>query len=65
MTSEKKSRLIPLTKWPHPWPSRGGLRHIVSNLKEKKCTHVFIKVSGRWLIDEDAFYEWAHSYEGK
>lgn len=63
--SEKKIRLIPLTKWNdfHIWPTIGGLRHLVANAKKKKFEHVVIRASGRVLIDEDAFFDWAKSKE--
>ena len=63
MSDEKKSRLIPLTKWHlyHSWPSIGGLRHLVAHAKEKNCTKMFVKAGGRWLINEDAFFAWAYS----
>jgi hypothetical protein len=60
MTSESK-KLIPLTKWNqyHPWPSIGGLRHLVTNAKQKKFDKVIVRAGGRVLIDEIAFFEWA------
>jgi len=63
MLEKKISRLIPLTKWNdyHVWPTEGGLRHLVANAKNKKFKHVFVKASGRVLIDEDLFFEWAKS----
>jgi hypothetical protein len=63
MSDEKKSKLIPLTKWHlyHSWPSIGGLRHLVANAKAKKCTKMFVKAGGRWLINEDAFFAWVNS----
>jgi hypothetical protein len=63
MSEKKISRLIPLTKWNdyHVWPTEGGLRHLVANAKKKKFNHVFVKASGRVLIDEDLFFEWAKS----
>ncbi len=62
--STPKTRLIPLTKWndSHLWPPIGGLRHLVAQAKKKNFEKVFIKVSGRILIDELAFFEWAHNY---
>lgn len=63
MNERKESRLIPATKWDeyHPWPSIGGIRHLIAHRKKKKCEHVFIKAGGRWLIVEDAFFTWAYS----
>jgi hypothetical protein len=63
MKEETCSRLIPITKWNqyHPWPSIGGLRHLVAHAKNKKCTHIFVKAGGRVLIVEDAFFAWAYS----
>jgi hypothetical protein len=61
MNEETKNRLVPVTKWNqyHPWPSIGGIRHMIAHRKEKKCGHVFVKVGGRWLINENAFFSWA------
>ena len=63
MREKRKSRLIPLTKWNqyHPWPSIAGLRHLIAYSKEKRCTEVFVKAGGRWLVDEEAFLDWAYS----
>lgn len=60
MISER-NKLIPLTKWNqyHPWPSIGGLRHLVANAKQKKFDKVIVRAGGRVLIDETAFFEWA------
>lgn len=65
--NEEKDRLIPLTKWNqyHPWPSVGGLRHLVSHRHEKKCADMLVKAGGRWLIIERAFFEWANPKVGK
>lgn len=65
MSEQTKSKLIPLTKWNeyHVWPTVGGLRYLVAEAKRKKFEHVVVKASGRVLIDEDAFFEWAKSKE--
>ena len=57
MSDEKKSRLIPVTKWNeyHVWPSLGGLRHLYAFRRKKKCDRVFFKAAGRVLIDEEEF----------
>jgi len=67
MTEEKLSRFIPVTKWNqyHPWPTIGGLRHLIDHAEEKKCTDVFVKSGGRWLIIEDAFFAWIYSSREK
>jgi len=67
MNEEKKSRLIPLTKWNqyHPWPTIPGLRNLVSHAQQKKCAEVFVKAGGRWLIIEDAFFAWVYSCKEK
>lgn len=61
MSDEKKSRLIPVTKWNeyHVWPSLGGLRHLYAFRRKKKCDQVFFKAAGRVLIDEEEFFNWA------
>jgi hypothetical protein len=65
MSEKKEHRLIPVTKWNeyHIWPPIGGLRHLVANAKAKKFERVVLKVGGRVLIDEDAFFEWTKSEE--
>lgn len=65
MYDTMKSKLIPVTKWNdfHTWPTIGGLRHLVANAKKKKFENVVIKASGRVLIDENAFFEWAKNRE--
>ena len=61
MSDEKKSRLIPVTKWNeyHVWPSLGGLRHLYAFRQAKECDQVFFKTGGRVLVDEEAFFDWA------
>jgi hypothetical protein len=64
MSGSNKSRLIPVTKWNeyHVWPSLGGLRHLYAFRNEKKCEEVFFKASGRVLVDEEAFFDWAKDH---
>lgn len=56
-------KLIPLTDWPkrHAWPPLGGLRHLVFNAKKNGFDKVLVRVSGRVLIDETAFFQWCQS----
>ena len=66
MNTESRSRLVPVTKWNqyHPWPSIGGIRHLIAHKQEKKCEQIFVKAGGRWLIDEQAFFSWVYSSKG-
>ena len=65
-TSERKNRLIPLTKWPqyHPWPPIGGLRHLVFYSEKNGFARVIRRVGRRLLIDEAEFFKWADSTGG-
>lgn len=60
---EKSTQLIPLTAWPkyHPWPSIGGLRHLVFFAKENGFEKVIRRCGRRILIDENAFFQWIDS----
>lgn len=60
-----QTRLIPLTDWPmhHPWPPLGGLRHLVFHAKKNGFNKVIVRIGGRVLIDETAFFEWVKSNE--
>lgn len=59
-------RLIPLTEWPHPWPSKSAWRHLVfdserNGLEDHK---VILRLGNRGkgtriLIREDRFFAWA------
>lgn len=55
------TRLIPLTKWNdyHPWPGRGGLRHLVFYEETNGFSKVVVRIGRRVLLDERAFFEWA------
>ena len=60
MEPEKNKRLIPLTHWPkyHPWPSVGGLRHMVVKAKTTGFDVAIVRVGQKILIDEDQFFQW-------
>ena len=55
------TRLIPATQWPkeHPWPSIGGLRHLIFFAEFNGFNKVVRRIGRRVLIDEAAFFEWA------
>lgn len=52
------SRLIPLTDWNqhHPWPTIGGLRHLMFHRKSNGFARAFVKCGRRVLIDEAEFF---------
>jgi len=54
------TRLIPATQWAdvHPWPSLGGLRHLIFHAKDNGFDRVVKRAGRRVLIDEKAFFEW-------
>lgn len=56
-----QTRIIPLADWPkyHPWPPIGGLRHIAFNLETSGFKRAILRVGGRVLIDEAAFFQCA------
>jgi hypothetical protein len=55
------SRLIPAKDWNlfHPWPTTGGLRHLIFHAKAKRFENVIVRCGRRILIDESAFFVWA------
>lgn len=57
------TRLIPLSKWNdyHPWPPKGGLRHLVFYEKTNGFEKVVRRCGRRVLIDEAAFFAWVSS----
>ena len=58
--TEATTRLIPVTKWSeiHPWPSIGGLRHLIFNADSNGFNSVVKRAGRRVLIDEVAFFQW-------
>lgn len=61
--TEGKRRLIPVAKWRefHPWPSEGGLRHLIFYAKTNGFDAVVRRAGRRVLIDEQAFFAWLDS----
>lgn len=57
---DDRPHLIPVTKWNdhHAWPPIGGLRHLIFNEKKNGFDACVIRVGGRVLIDEGAFFNW-------
>lgn len=42
----------------HPWPSIGGLRHLIFHADSNGLSAAIRRVGRRILIDEHAFFEW-------
>ena len=61
------TRLIPASDWNkyHPWPPKGGLRHLIFHEKTNGFHKVVRRCGRRVLIDEAAFFEWAASNDPK
>lgn len=57
-TSDKQTRLIPLTKWSehHDWPPEGGLRHLRFYCEKNGFKSAFKKIGARVLVDEAEFF---------
>ena len=56
-------KLFTVNQWAshHPWPPKGGLRHLIFNAKTNGFNKVIRKIGRRVLIDEEAFFEWANA----
>lgn len=54
------SRFLTVAQWTdhHPWPSTGGLRHLILNAHSNGFDSVIRRVGRRILIDEAAFFIW-------
>jgi len=63
-TPSPPTRLIPATEWSrhHPWPTLGGIRHLVYHRRRTGADAWARKIGRRLLIDEAAFFRWAESY---
>lgn len=59
------TRFFPVTKWPHPWPPPGGLRHLIFHAKTNGFDQVIRRIGRRILIDETAFFRWVEQNNGK
>ena len=59
-SSTFSSRIIPVTEWNkhHPWPTEGGLRHLIFHENENGFHKCIRRIGRRVLIDEHAFFEW-------
>lgn len=55
----EKTRFIPITEWSkhHPWPTTSGLRLIRARQEENGFKKAFVKIGGKVLVDEKAFFE--------
>lgn len=67
-TQERESRVIvPLSEWPHPWPTVSGLRRFRDRSQADPRTRdgqiygpfkpAFIKLGGRVLVDVEMFMD--------
>lgn len=54
------TRLIPVKDWEkfHPWPKENALRTLIARRHKNGFAFVVVKIGGRVLIDERAFFEW-------
>jgi hypothetical protein len=66
MMTTQTTRLIPAAKWNdfHPWPPKGGLRHLIFHEKSNGFEKVVRRIGRRVLIDEAQFFEWAENTGG-
>lgn len=62
MNDRTQQQLIPVTQWNtrHPWPSVGGLRHLIFFSASNGFDKVVCRIGRRVLINEAAFFEWAN-----
>ena len=60
MSTTVSPKLIPATTWNeyHPWPPRGGLRHLIFNANTNGFDQCVRRCGRRVLIDEAAFFDW-------
>lgn len=67
MPNNQQRRLWTISEWvaSQPWPSLGGLRHLIFNAKSNGFNSVIRRVGRRVLIDETAFFDWVDSNGGE
>ena len=60
-------RLIPVAEWQkyYPWPTEGGLRHLIFFGAANGFNKVVRRVGRRVLIDEVAFFAWVNQQGGQ
>lgn len=58
-----ETRLVPIDTWEqiHPWPTASGLRTMIYRHDENGADAWIVRVGGRVLVDEAAFFAWAKS----
>lgn len=63
-TQTPRNRIIPVTRWNdfHPWPTVGGLRHLIFYADSNGFDRVIVRIKRRVLIDEAAFFAWADEH---
>lgn len=61
-----QSHLYTVNQWSenHPWPPKGGLRHLIFHADSNGFNKVIRRIGRRVLIDEAAFFDWAASQGG-
>lgn len=52
------TRYFPVTKWPHAYPTQGGLRWLIFTNRDGFRDECVRQVGRRLLIDEAAFFSW-------
>lgn len=58
-------KLIPVTHWNtyHDWPTKSGLRWLIFNADQNGFDKAVVRVNGRVLIDEAAFFAWVQEQQ--
>jgi len=67
MVNDRANRVIPAQDWPkhHPWPSIGGMRHLIFHEKTNGFDSVVRRCGRRVLINEQAFFAWVEKNGGQ
>lgn len=66
-TTQSSTRLIPASDWCkyHPWPTIGGLRHLIFFANTNGFEVAIRRVGRRVLIDEKKFFEFIEKQNKK